>query len=488
MINLDVSWSNSWRTSVGPSNWDAVWIFAKYRLKTSDVWNHATLHYVDGTGSGDGHTEPVNSNISSSNDNGAGGSYGVFIHRTADMTQGNVSYPGAQLRWDYGADGLADADSVEICVFGIEMVYVPQANFFIGDGAATNGQFETGLTGVPYLVTSEAALILGGAGGAVGNNNTTGQLAPVDDFNDVTSQNLPAAFPKGFNDFYIMKYELSQEQYVAFMNKLTRNQQSIRMLADALGEFMQNNATSTTPTNRNGVKIMDNTSALVPRVYGNDLDDDDVFGENIDGQSIACNWMSTQDALAYLDWSGLRPITELEYEKTCRGTLAAVAGEFAWGTVGIIGATSITSPGATNELADVASNCVYNNAGGVAGPLRVGQFAEAASTRPNAGAGYYGVMDLSGNLWEFCISTGVASGRAFTGSHGDGVLDANGLRTNTDWPNNTTSPGYCLRGASWANTPAGSLYTISGRQYGSWVSTVNTRYASTTCRGGRTAP
>ena len=488
MINFDVSWNNSWRTSVGPSNWDAVWVFAKWRLKTSDVWNHATLHYVDGTGSGDGHTEPVNSNIASSNDNGAGGAYGVFVYRNADMTQSNVNYTGAQLRWDYGVDGIGDADSVEICVFGIEMVYIPQSSFFIGDGLATVGQFEAGLTGVPYQVTSEGALVLGGVGANVGNNNTTGQTAPVDDFNDATSQNLPASYPKGFNDFYVMKYELSQEQYVSFMNKLTRPQQSARMLADAAGEFMRDNATTTTPTNRNGVKIQDNTTALTPRVYGNDLDDDDVFDEAVDGQTIACNWMSTQDAMAYLDWSGLRPITEFEYEKICRGTVNPIAGEYAWGGTGIIGATSITNPGATNELADVTANCTYNNAALVQGPLRVGQFAEAASTRAIAGAGYYGAMDLSGNCWEFCISAGVATGRAFTGTHGDGVLDVNGNRTNADWPSTTTSTGYCLRGAAWNHTVPITLYSVSGRQYSSWVSGGTTRYTSTSCRGGRTAP
>jgi len=67
MIEFDISWDNSWRTSVGPSNWDAAWIFVKYRLKNESIWNHALLNWVDGTGSGDGHYEPVNTNIASSN-------------------------------------------------------------------------------------------------------------------------------------------------------------------------------------------------------------------------------------------------------------------------------------------------------------------------------------------------------------------------------------------------------------------------------------
>lgn len=31
LVQFDISWNNSWRTSDGPSNWDATWIFIKYR-------------------------------------------------------------------------------------------------------------------------------------------------------------------------------------------------------------------------------------------------------------------------------------------------------------------------------------------------------------------------------------------------------------------------------------------------------------------------
>jgi hypothetical protein len=35
-IQFDVQWENSWRLSSGPSNWDAAWIFAKFRVGGSD--------------------------------------------------------------------------------------------------------------------------------------------------------------------------------------------------------------------------------------------------------------------------------------------------------------------------------------------------------------------------------------------------------------------------------------------------------------------
>jgi hypothetical protein len=72
------------------------------------------------------------------------------------------------------ADGVLDACNVTIKVYAIEMVYVPQGNFYLGDGASNNGQFEAGISGVPFQVTGEGALVLGGGGaGSLGNNNRT---------------------------------------------------------------------------------------------------------------------------------------------------------------------------------------------------------------------------------------------------------------------------------------------------------------------------
>lgn len=44
---------------------------------------------------------------------------------------------------------------------------------------------------------------------------------------------------------------------------------------------------------------------------------------------------------AYLNWSGLRPMTELEYEKSCRGERAAFANEMAWGDTTYVYQTGI---------------------------------------------------------------------------------------------------------------------------------------------------
>jgi formylglycine-generating enzyme required for sulfatase activity len=446
LVQFDISQDNSWRTSVGPSNWDAAWVFVKYRKKTQTTWNHATLNWVDGTGSGDGHTEPANSDINSSNDNGAGGSYGVFIHRDADMVQGSVNYTAVQLRWNYGVDGLIDADSVEVCVFAIEMVYVPQASFYVGSGGTESSAFYTYPTTTnAYQITSEGAITVGTAAGNLYYPNTSGlsgdQTGPI-----------PAAFPKGYNAFYCMKYEITQAQYVAFLNKLDNTQATARAY--------------TAGGNRNGI-----TGS--PGNY------------TTTNPYVACNFLSWADLAAYLDWAALRPMTELEYEKAARGTLAPVANEYAWGSSSITGATGISNAGLTNETASNAgANCAYNNAAGVQGPMRVGNFGQGVNTRTGVGASYYGIMDLSGNLSEHPVTVGKAEGRAFTGVNGNGVLTSSGDADASNWPN-TTATGAGFRGGGW-NSSSADYLRVSDRNYAAY--TDNNRNKNYGGRGVRTAP
>lgn len=483
-VNFDVAWNNSWRTNVGPNNWDAAWIIVKYRLKNSIIWNHATLNWVNGTGGGDGHTLPAGTVISSVNDTGAGGAKGVFIYANAVMAQGNVNYTGVQLRWNYGVDGLADDDRVEVAVFAIEMVYVPQASFFVGDGNPTIlGQLRIQASNTPYQVISENALTLGN-GGDIFNNNGAGMVTP-DDFDNSTSRALPASFPKGYNAFYVLKYEISQEQYVEFLNRLTRIQQAQRFVSTTVGNYMAAAAGQTTPQNRNGIKLMSDPGVLAIRIYGNDLNNNGTAGEAGDGQNIACNWMSSVDLLAYLDWAALRPMTELEFEKACRGTNAAVAGEFAWGSTAVAGATGITNSGANNEVAsNPGANVVYNNAGGVPGPMRVGNFAQAATTQLQAGAGYYGAMELSGNVWEDVVLIGSVAGRSYTGLHGNGVLNANGQADVNFWPgiNANNSPGNAngvYGGVTGCTGYAGISFTGGTWNIASWITTSDRSYRGT---------
>jgi formylglycine-generating enzyme required for sulfatase activity len=176
--------------------------------------------------------------------------------------------------------------------------------------------------------------------------------------------------------------------------------------------------------------------------------------------SVAMNYLSWGDLVAYLDWAGLRPMSELEYEKAGRGPAGAVSGEYAWGSASITGATSITSSGTASERGQAGSNSTYNN--GVLGPTRVGSFGSGGVTsRVTTGASYYGAFDLSGNVWERPVTVGNSTGRSFQGtSHGDGNLDTNGDANQYSWPS-ISATGAGFRGGRW-NSSA-SLARLSDR-------------------------
>lgn len=503
---FDINWSNSWRVGTGPNNWDAAWVFIKYRIEggtgcTPGDWQHATLSNVGGN-----HSITTNNGVAGTISPSADGR-GVFMYRSANGS-GAINWDQVLLQWNYGADGLLDACNVSIKVFAVEMVYVPQGSFYIGDGAANAGQFESAVSGTPFQVTGEGALTLGGGGaGSVGNNNRAGEAAPQDDFNDATSVALPAAFPKGFNSFYTMKYEISQEQYAEFLNVLTATQQLARHGATIVNRYFTN---ATTPPNRNGVKCMVLPSGSTPGTYGCDLNNNGTANESDDGQNIAFPYLSSMDLLAYLDWAALRPMTEFELEKIGRGTNPAVQDEYAWGST-TLHATSyaaLTNSGAGNELPNSPSttvgNAVYNttaNVGGIQGPLRVGIFATTTSSRVVSGASYYGAMEITGNVWEMVVGVGGLSGRSFTGVHGNGSVTAAGFADEDFWPgsngnNNiavaniagnpgsTSFAGMMFRMGSWANP---NWLRLSDRGYPGWTGMGN-RDQRMGGRGVRTAP
>src|SRR5687768_15581855 len=43
MVEFDIYWENSWRYDSGSSNWDAAWVFIKYRIGAGP-WLHASLN------------------------------------------------------------------------------------------------------------------------------------------------------------------------------------------------------------------------------------------------------------------------------------------------------------------------------------------------------------------------------------------------------------------------------------------------------------
>jgi len=432
-VQFDIGWDYSWLDDV---NWDAAWVFVKYQGGGGAGWHHATLSATDSH-----HTAPTGSTIDAASDG-----MGAFIYRSA-AGSGSVDWDNVGLRWEYGTDGLADGDSVYVKVFAIEMVYIPQASFYVGDADRDQTNcFHDGDDTGPYHVTSEGEITVGTGDSQLyyqADNIYAGdQLGPI-----------PAAFPKGYDAFYSMKYEISQRQYAEFLNTLTSTQVAERY--------------SGATTYRHYIEVQNN-------VYGCDANGDNILNESNDGEWTACNFLSWMDDCAYADWAGLRPMTELEFEKICRGDQAVVDDECAWGSTVIVQATGISNAGETNEVSANAANVVYGNHASVQGPLRCGALTDSDDGREEAGASYYGVMEMTGNLWERSVTVGNSEGRAFTGTHGDGALTSDGFADNSDWPGYdgdevSGAAGSGFRGGGWGRVE--SRLRVSDRTVAAKTST-----------------
>lgn len=219
-VEFDLNWENSWRTNSGPKNYDAAWIFIKYRTN-SGPWIHATLEYSNGIN--DGHTAPSGSTIHTASDR-----TGCFIFRSQNGS-GNNDWDNVQLLWDYNS---LDYDAqVVVQVFAIEMVYVPEESFFIGGGSGSEAnKFHTyPFTSSSYIVSFESPITIGTSASNLYYTSTNAKGG------DHTGT-LGASFPKGFSAFYSMKYELTEGQWVAYFNSLNPNQKSQRDITSATGK------------------------------------------------------------------------------------------------------------------------------------------------------------------------------------------------------------------------------------------------------------
>ncbi len=414
LIQFDLSWENSWRVNDGPQNWDAAWVFVKYRTEGSGVWNHAYLNN-SGHSAGSGTSALVQTGLIDEDqpfDITTNPGMGAFIYRS-DTGNGTFSASGVQLKWNYAANGVGDTDVVDVQVFATEMVHIPEGSFFVGDGGTDGNKFyEGGSPGTPFQISSEDEIEVGDSPGQIFFDALG--IPNIDQNNPI-----PASFPKGYQGFYMMKYSVTQQQYVDYLNTLTPSQAENRV--DSF--FLE--STNADLRRRNKLTLVDGLyETQVP--------------------FVPLHRVSARNSWAYASWSSMRIMTELEYEKAARGPITPEEGEYAWGTIQIN--TDRYEVGNQDQVDEfIAAN--YNENRGNAlywdtqffvdgegdllgsGGGRVGIFATETSNRVQSGASYYGVMELSGNVGEFVVSSANSWERQVTGIHGDGSLDSEGGHT-----------------------------------------------------------
>jgi len=459
VVQFDVSWENSWKTKI---NHDATWLTVRLYdptvNPTSKMLCDIAVSGVNPTGISAGTSSDLEVYVPSDQK-------GAFLRPMTYGKKTSSSTTAVQLMVDYESCGFEESSSVAASVFGIEMVFIPEGSYFTGDDNAAEASLIQGASDSDaWYIEDESSINVTNAQ-ADGYYYVSAGNAGED--SSGSSFTIPSTFPKGYGSFYAMKYELNEGQWQEFFNSLPS--------AEARAN---RDITNAAHKNTDSVKAR-NTLACSGLTL--------VCTSNRSNRAL--NYISWNDLVAFLDWAALRPMTELEYEKMSRGPLLPVSGEFAWGATSLTGVSALSDgdEDGSETVLTTGANVHFNDivlSGGdsvngveyAQGPLRNGIFANSSSNRMLAGSGYYGVLELSGNVNEQVVTIGNSAGRLFNGTHGDGNLTTvsgfEGNANQADWPGIdiitsrgvTGSDGSGDRGGSWDDQSSGARLMISDRK------------------------
>ncbi len=411
---FNLYWKNAWNS---PINNDAVWLFCK------SVPNEGGYRHIKVSDSGH---DVVN--LFSENDPG-------LDFKTTEDGMGLFVVPSKEFRGDIevtlrimlqpSSFDQIDTRNASFNVYGVEMVKIPTGGFTLGDnddealkyGALFQPDEFGNFEGLVRIESEDQELLISETGDLFYHAN--------EGYEGDQKGEIPFSYPKGVQSYYVMKYELSESQYVSFLNTLSVSQLDPRSNVNEEG--------------------YDGSIILTEGKYSSMV------------PNRPCSFMSWDDALAYADWAGLRPMTEFEFTKAARGPSHPETSIYPWGT---------ESKEKVQRLPLTSGALVMVN-GWEESRL-------SSSTKYLFGASYYWVMDLAGSLWERVITIGHENGRLFKGSHGDGVLTDSGFATNEDWPDGTeNSGGIGFRGGGFYGYDReyhefNPFSPISYRPYGGW--------------------
>lgn len=262
-IQFDLNWGYSWKDEI---NWDAAWIFMKYKTASGE-WKHCKISSV-----GFDHGQGTPNIIEVPSDQ-----MGAFV-RLNGVGNAHIDIQGLQLQWDYSAEGISNVDGLEVKVFAIEMVYMPEGDFCVYQTVGASGLGISAPGGNQAVINNRMTPLLSyyQPTGTCRVKGDSGLDSNADGVVDKPN------YPTGYKPFYAAKYEMSEQQYADFLNCLTSAQKT-------------------------NLGVAGSTIALQNGEY---------FASN---PIKACAGYNINRFLAYADWSGLRPLSILELSKIGAG-------------------------------------------------------------------------------------------------------------------------------------------------------------------------
>lgn len=443
-LSVSFSWDNSWRITAGDNEFkDGLLLFIKYKDNLDPNWRRACI--IQGIGGAF---------------NGGGGLKYTYSQDYLPLTYAQAHYHVIVSRdttniGTGSVNGTANftlyipgAVNPSFKVFALEMVNVPEGAFYVGDGKAGSTTLHAAGSNDPYMVLSADSIPLGSSPGNLDDGLGNGVI--------------PVRFPKAYNSFWMMKYELSQELYVAYLNCLTRTQQDAAIHPSvnlAVGTtvvpktYVMN--FGTVPAYNQGIRCAGTIPVSGEVTFYCDLNGDNVGSGVDDAQNNAVRVNTPGAVLQFLDWAGMRPMSGFEFEKACRGTATPVLNEYAWGSTEAFTPTTTTTGNAAENYTPVGNGPLVTTTA-----VRNGTFATATSTRRQSGGSYYGIMELSNSLPEMTVGYGTTVATSgYTSNLGDGNI-ANGLPAT--FPASVTVQTFTSpeNRVSWYSPPTTPLTTL----------------------------
>ena len=340
-VTIELAW-DAWRDG---DRWNAAWIAASFEREPG-VWSDLRFRTDAASARASAPVEVAPAEVP------GGYARGLAVHRAADGA--GTLFVTVEAVWDVGVSyATIPPDGVPLRALGVELSHVAAGPFEVGEAVPDSlrqpNAFQ-GAEGGTFQIGSEDEIAVGDVPGALAYVVPEGEAYAGGD----AAGPVPAAFPKGADAFYVMTYPITQGQYADFLSILPPRARAARDVT-AYPTYAEKGGSI--------VCDADTCRAVHP--------------------DRAANFLAWADGTAWAAWAGLRPMTELEYEKAAAGT-----------------------PADSARYAD-------------------GALPDRVDTLDRRSA--WGAADLRGGLWERVVSLGTAEGRAYRGTPGRGFLDELGM-------------------------------------------------------------